>query len=543
MNLNKNKLSFKKINPEYPTIESVIRSSIGSPTPEKIAQVLKNYQQQNQFLIGSFASKDLIGLIGFEIKDTHATIKHLSVIDGFRKQGIAKYLIHELIKDYTPSKISLETDDDSVGFYLKLGFTCTLFEGEFGNRYRCSLDLLSSQCFDIQDKLLMKIKDILHKYLDMHGEIAVSCGDQILYHEIFSYPDAPWVVNKNSQYLIGSITKQFTAAAILKALYDRQTTLEANNDIKTLKTLIEKDLQKPVSHFLPEGHEVWGDNMPNWANTITLHHLLTHTSGIKKISETVLDRSLEGTPGEQFLYSNPTYVLIGKIISVITGSALDDYYKCVLFDPADMQHTYFPLKGTPKDLKQQSHFKNLALGFEYHLVPSDVHFSEADEKISFEELSVAGGMVSTIKDCIKWNNALYQGKIIPMPLVELMLMKHIPAIPFPIYYGLDHVWYGYGIEVYYEDQKICYQHSGGCPGYQGRLIYLPTSNITIIHLSNSQKDNVDYIHEKKKIIDKNHCDDITAEAIFDKQFPHYKSRIEEKIKIFSFANALRELFL
>jgi hypothetical protein len=78
-----------------------------------------------------------------------------------------------------------------------------------------------------------------------------------------------------------------------------------------------------------------------------------------------------------------------------------------------------------------------------------------------------------------------------------MLLQHIPAIPFPTYYGLDSVWYGYGIEVYYEGQKICYQHAGGCPGYQGRLIYLPVSNITIVHLSNSQKDNVSLNDAKK----------------------------------------------
>src|SRR5580692_7854261 len=131
---------------------------------------------------------------------------------------------------------------------------------------------------NIQDKFLTAVKRILPRFSDMHGEIAVSCGDQILYHENFSYIDAPWVVNKNAQYLIGSVTKQFTAAAILQALYDRQITLDADNDAKTLKTLIEKDLQKPVSHFLPERHEVWGDNMPNWANTVTIHHLLTHTS-------------------------------------------------------------------------------------------------------------------------------------------------------------------------------------------------------------------------------------------------------------------------
>jgi len=222
---------------------------------------------------------------------------------------------------------------------------------------------------------------------------------------------------------------------------------------------------------------------------------------------------------------------------------LDRYFKDILFDIAEMKNSYFPLTGTPKDLKEQSHFKNLALGFEYDLVPKQVSCTSAEEKISFEELNVAGGIVSTIEDCIKWNNALYSGKITPQSLVELMLVKYIPAIPIPAYYGLDKVWYGYGIEVYDEDNKICYQHSGGCPGYQSRLIYLPVSNISIVHLSNSQKNLQSYNAEKKKIQNEFQCDDTAAEAIFNEKFPEYKPRFQNRIKIFDFANALRALFL
>jgi GNAT superfamily N-acetyltransferase len=136
-------ITFKITNVENPSIGSIISSSIGSPTPEKIAGVLKSYEQPNQFLIGAFASENLIGIIGFELKDGQATIKHISVVEQCRKQGVGKSLINRLIKDYTPSKISLETDDESIAFYTKLGFDCTIFSGEFGGRYRCSLNSFS----------------------------------------------------------------------------------------------------------------------------------------------------------------------------------------------------------------------------------------------------------------------------------------------------------------------------------------------------------------------------------------------------------------
>ena len=395
----------------------------------------------------------------------------------------------------------------------------------------------------MKNKVLAAVNKLLPHFTDMHGEIAVSYGEDILFHESFTYADAPWRVGKNSQYLIGSVTKQFTAAALLKSFYDRQIALGAGHDTEALKKLIQNDLRRPVSFFLPQEHQTWDGHMPNWANVVTVHHLLTHTSGIKKKSETDFDESLECTPGQKFSYSNPNYVLIGKIISEITKTSLGDYYKDVLFDPAGMKNTYFPRNGTPKHLKQQQEFKKLALGFEYDLVPLEVTFHTAEEKITFEELSVAGGIVSTVEDCIKWNNALYHGKIIPMFLVELMLCKYISSAPVPIYYGLDPVWYGYGLDVYHEDQTICYQHPGGCPGYQARLIYLPVSNITIVHLSNSQKENTHYTNEKNKILTKNQCDDITAEVIFNEQFSYYKSRIQSRMSIYDFANELRGLFL
>ncbi len=405
------------------------------------------------------------------------------------------------------------------------------------------LMFLSLKVTAMENKVLTAVNKLLPHFPDMHGEIAVSCGDDLIYHESFTYADAPWSVSKNSQYLIGSVTKQFTAAALLKSFYDRHIASETGHNDETLKRFIQNDLHRSVSFFLPQEHQVWNGHMPNWANKVTIHHLLTHTSGIKKKSETVFDDNLDNKPGQMFLYSNPNYVLIGKIISEITKTSLNDYYKHVLFDPAGMNSTHFPLTGTPKHLKLQQDFKKLAIGFEYDLVPRDVTFNTAEEKITFDELSVAGGIVSTAKDCVRWNNALYHGKIIPMFLVELMLNKYISSAPVPIYYDLDPVWYGYGIDVYNEDQKICYQHPGGCPGYQSRLIYLPVSNVTIVHLSNSQKDNTNYNNVKQRISANNQCDDITAETIFNEQFPHYKSRTQSRMNIFDFANELRALFM
>jgi len=92
-------------------------------------------------LIGAFSSKNLIAVIGFELKGTQAIIKHISVSDNFRRQSIGNCLIQKAIKDHALTSILLETDDESVEFYKKLGFKCEPFDSEYGNRYRCHLDL------------------------------------------------------------------------------------------------------------------------------------------------------------------------------------------------------------------------------------------------------------------------------------------------------------------------------------------------------------------------------------------------------------------
>ncbi len=137
LNLIQENIFFKSVHPECPLLSSVISASIGSPTAEKIAQVLQSYKQSNQFLIGAFVAEKLVAVIGFELKDTRAVIRHISVSDNFKRQGIGNCLIQKIIKDHAPSCVFLETDYRSVGFYKKLGFKCMSFDSEHSKRYRC----------------------------------------------------------------------------------------------------------------------------------------------------------------------------------------------------------------------------------------------------------------------------------------------------------------------------------------------------------------------------------------------------------------------
>lgn len=308
------------------------------------------------------------------------------------------------------------------------------------------------------------VDEIVSSFSKIHGTVMIAKNDEVIWHQGFSYLEAPLKTDKNSQYLVASITKQFTAAAILRALYDRLA-LDA--------------LHNPIAHWLKPTHHIWNDAMPDWANQVTLHHLLTHTSGIKNLYE-----PLEFQPSERYAYCNIGYTLLGAVIEEITSEPLGYCFERALFLPANMNDTGLPLCGTPYELKNNPKFQNLALGFERIASNNIVEYSDQSEKLVFDKPSTAGGIISTVYDLAKWNHALYQGKIIPMFLVEYMTKKYIQKDTYPYYDGFDKLWYGYGLDIFEENNKKIYQHCGGLAGYQSKISYNPYTNVTIVNLSN-----------------------------------------------------------
>ena len=218
--------------------------------------------------------------------------------------------------------------------------------------------------------------------------------------------------------------------------------------------------------------------MPEWSHQVTLHHLLTHTSGVKNYHD-----PLEFSPCEKYAYSNAGYILIGAVIQEITREPLESYFKRVLFDPAQMNDTYLPLSKTFLGLKDDSKFQKLALGFESNPSSKQRMYSATEENIHFDKLSTSGAIVSTAQDLVKWNQSFYNGHIIPSVLVNMMVTKHTSKETYPFYDGSDILWQGYGLDIH-EDQEQIYQHCGGTSGYQARLSYNPKTTITIVNLSN-----------------------------------------------------------
>lgn len=121
---------------------------------------------------------------------------------------------------------------------------------------------------------------------------------------------------------------------------------------------------------MPKKHPIWAGAIPFWAKEITLHQLLTHSSGIANVTGLpgftkcrdsppniqnligLKNEKLEFKPGSKYAYSNSNYILLGEIIQQITGVDLDVYMQTALFEPSNMQSTFMALKGTVNDLKQ-----------------------------------------------------------------------------------------------------------------------------------------------------------------------------------------------
>ncbi|WP_419420713.1 GNAT family N-acetyltransferase [Legionella sp. D16C41] len=136
-------LSLNKITPDYKSINKVIALSIGHATKSKIKKILQSYNQKEHYLIGGFIDNHLIAIIGIYLEGNLGVIKHLAVVENYRRQGIAWQLIKEVIHSFSLKQLKAETDDEAVRFYQQCGFRCYPIVSPYRNRYEClySLDL------------------------------------------------------------------------------------------------------------------------------------------------------------------------------------------------------------------------------------------------------------------------------------------------------------------------------------------------------------------------------------------------------------------
>ena len=197
--------------------------------------------------------------------------------------------------------------------------------------------LVSHQAALAQDHAA-KIQELLalaHKYRQFNGSALVAENGKVTYKGAFGMANMEWNIpnTPDTKFRLGSITKQFTATVILQLVEQGKIKLDAK-----------------LSDYLPEYRKDVGDK-------VTIHHLLTHTSGIPsytgqpgfqenvsrnpyKVDEFVkkyASGNLEFEPGSKYSYNNSGYFLLGAIIERVTGKPYEQVLKENIFDPLGMK--------------------------------------------------------------------------------------------------------------------------------------------------------------------------------------------------------------
>lgn len=364
------------------------------------------------------------------------------------------------------------------------------------------------------------VKD-LHKKELLDGEVLIVRDGQTLLNlrsrDVFAAD-----TSNDPQFMIGSVSKQFFAVALLKALYDWSTCETEELKISDVKN----KLHEPISYFLPADSVIWDGNMPSWAREVSLHHLLTHTSGVpnytaskefsnlsppnrnqrwyesyrspSEIVSLISKDPLLFVPGSEYSYSNTGYTIIAEVIESITSLPAAQYLQEALFDRIGLSSTANPLKGQWDALKQDLTFSGLVAPFKYDPRGDQL---ELYPLAHCEDISVAkggGSIISTSADLLKWNQSLHRDQsVLPKELYELLITPNMDD-------------YGYGIGVEKNNTGVLLGHSGGIGSYRTLLLYMPEQDLSIVILSSICSD-FDKIEAEIKEIDESLKDSIPDE--------------------------------
>lgn len=275
----------------------------------------------------------------------------------------------------------------------------------------------------------------------------------------FSCQDGEVPFSTTTLTRIASISKSLTAVAVMQ--------LSERGII---------DLDAPIANYLT--------GLPPDKVEITVRQLLAHTSGIsqylgdKEIENTIHYKSLEDAmkvfiqrpllfePGTQYFYTTYGYVMLGRIIEVVSSLRYEDYMKQHIFDLAGMKNT------SVEDMNKGYQNKSCL----YH------HNGKKTKEGKQNDLSnrvPGGGYLSTLEDLLRFGNALLDGKLISKESLADML-KTQPVAYDGNKYGLG--WFLYGPP---PNENLVFGHGGGQTGCTSQLMIVPQTQTVVVVLSNT----------------------------------------------------------
>jgi CubicO group peptidase (beta-lactamase class C family) len=321
-----------------------------------------------------------------------------------------------------------------------------------------------------------KIQEVLalaHKYRQFNGAALVAENGRVVYKGAFGMANMEWNIpnTPDTRFRLGSITKQFTAMLTLQLVEQGKVKLDGK-----------------ITDYLPDYRKDIGEK-------VTVHHLLTHTSGIPsytgqpgffenvsrnpyKVGEFVkkyASGNLEFEPGSKFSYNNSGYFLLGAIIEKVTGKSYEQVLKENILDPAGMKNT----------------------GYDHHdaIIPKRAtgysKTSDGYTNAAYLDMSIpyaAGSMYSTVEDLYLWDQALYTDKLISAQSKALIYK------PF-----LDDYAYGWVVRnasFKQNDKPVqVITHGGGINGFTTTIVRYPNEKNLIVMLDNTGTGYLDRLSE------------------------------------------------
>jgi CubicO group peptidase (beta-lactamase class C family) len=323
---------------------------------------------------------------------------------------------------------------------------------------------------DISDKIDLLMNNY-YRNDQFNGVVLVAKNGKIIYKKAFGVADRDWnlPVTTDTKFKIASLSKSFTALAIMQLVSEGKIRLNGT-----------------IKEYIPDYSGKLGDS-------ITIHQLLTHTSGIRSSldpEEEIIKQRLHHDlreylkyaeasdllfkPGNRFGYSNFGYNILAYIIQMITGKSYNVVLKEKIFDPAGMKST----KQYDNILVEEK----LAKGYEYNLLYGYRNADYVDASLTVGP----GGLLSTVEDLFLFDRSLYSQKLLSDEYLKSIFKPYQPGK------------YGYGwfiskrIFPGLPDSITIADHSGSIDGFGSYMARILTDSSFVVVLKNQRSDT--YIH-------------------------------------------------
>ena len=308
---------------------------------------------------------------------------------------------------------------------------------------------------------------LCYEYGQFNGSVLVADKGEVIYKKGFGFADMEWEIpnQPDTRFRLGSVTKAFTAMLVLQLVQRGKLKLDGK-----------------ITDYLPDYPKRQG-------NRVSIHQLLTHTSGIPDYGEfpnyrdlsrnpfapellikLFADSTLQFEPGSKFSYSNSGYFLLGMIIERVTGKPYEQVLQENILNPLNMMNSGYDHQDTILKKRARGYEKKASLYVNAPYLDMSLPYS-------------AGSLFSTVEDLYLWDQALYSDKLLPKQTRDYMFRSYVPAYS---------KWYGYGWVIGRDaignssDSAIVIEHGGTISGFSALISRIPSERDLLVFLSNTR---------------------------------------------------------